>query len=211
MAWYLGIIVSGAGLFHYSVLAHFLTPCDLPAHVYSVFDFKLHLFVVIYLLVLLVWTAMGDYLRPLNTACSDSELERHQVKRLSSSLGNLTEALRKNSSDQESLISSTGIFVPMQNMKHNVTEKVAQVSLWLLLPLTCPLCKSTCSYTMVHAHSAAYCLQLSMVDMARLTIPSLFCQHLDTRCRCHLTVVSFIVALLYLHHDITLLTSLLNC
>ena len=75
-------------------------------------------------------TALGDYLKPLNQTSSDSELTGHRVKRLSSSMGNLnTDFLKAGSFDRESVVSSTsGIFVPMQNMKHNVTEKVAQVS-----------------------------------------------------------------------------------
>ena len=65
----------------------------------------------------------------MNQASSDSELTRYRAK-LSNSLSNIAnDVLFKKSHEKDSLHSQSkqGIFLPMQNMKHNVTEKVAQV------------------------------------------------------------------------------------
>lgn len=67
----------------------------------------------------------------LNQASSDSELTRYRAK-LSNSLSNVAhDVLFKRSPHEKTSLhsqSKQGIVVPMQNMKHNVTEKVAQVA-----------------------------------------------------------------------------------
>ncbi len=77
--------------------------------------------------------ATGNHVRQtlLNLASSDSELNKHRAK-LSHSLTNVAQDyIMKKSQEKDSVISSSkqGIFLPMQNMKHNVTEKVAQVTI----------------------------------------------------------------------------------
>ena len=73
----------------------------------------------------------GNYLRRnlLNQARSDSELAAYRAH-LSTSMSNIAnELIYHKTHEQDSLLTEKqGIFVPMQNMKHNVTEKVAQVS-----------------------------------------------------------------------------------
>ena len=73
----------------------------------------------------------GNYLRRtlLNQARSDSELATYRAH-LSTSMSNIAnELIYHKPHDHDSLLTSKqGIFLPMQNMKHNVTEKVAQVS-----------------------------------------------------------------------------------
>ncbi|KAK2152153.1 hypothetical protein LSH36_338g02006 [Paralvinella palmiformis] len=78
------------------------------------------------------WNATANHLRQnfLSTAASDSELSKCRTK-LSNSLRNIAnDMLFSRSIEKESMLSSSkqGLFLPMHNMKHNVTEKVAQVS-----------------------------------------------------------------------------------
>ncbi|KAI0240021.1 Potassium voltage-gated channel subfamily H member 2 [Lamellibrachia satsuma] len=72
----------------------------------------------------------GNYLRRnlLNQARSDSELATYRAH-LSTSMSNIAnELIYHKPHDHDSILTSKqGIFLPMQNMKHNVTEKVAQV------------------------------------------------------------------------------------
>lgn len=77
-------------------------------------------------------TATGNHLKQnlLNQASSDSELARYRANKLSNSLSNLAnDVLFRKSQEKDAIhtASKQGIFLPMQNMKHNVTEKVAQV------------------------------------------------------------------------------------
>ena len=78
-------------------------------------------------------SATGNHLKHnlLNQASSDSELNKHRAKPISNSLSNIAnDVLYRKSHDKDSLMSSSkqGIFLPnVQNVKHNVTEKVAQV------------------------------------------------------------------------------------
>ena len=77
-------------------------------------------------------TATGNHLKQnlLNQASSDSELARYRANKLSNSLSNIAnDVLFKKSQEKDNVhtASKQGIFLPMQNMKHNVTEKVAQV------------------------------------------------------------------------------------
>ncbi len=89
-------------------------------------------------------TASGSHVTHLNQACSDSELMRYGC---SSSLSNLHGDLpfkygpgsSSMPGEKDSILSSKqGIF--MSNVKHNVTEKVAQVSLKVILPLHGRIC-----------------------------------------------------------------------
>ena len=79
--------------------------------------------------------ATGNHLKQslLNQASSDSELAKHRTK-LSHSLSNIANDVifRKGPNEKDSVISSSkqAIFLTMPNVKHNVTEKVAQVSIW---------------------------------------------------------------------------------
>ena len=70
-------------------------------------------------------------MKPLNTASSDSELHRFRTKPLSNSLVNVANDVRfkQHSQDRDSLVSSSkqGILFSPIGLKHNVTEKVAQV------------------------------------------------------------------------------------
>jgi hypothetical protein len=75
--------------------------------------------------------ATANHLRHdfLNLSSSDSELNKHRTK-LSASLTNIAnDMFFSKSPEKDSMVSASkqGIFLPMQNMKHNVTEKVAQV------------------------------------------------------------------------------------
>ena len=78
-------------------------------------------------------TATGNHLKNnlLNQqASSDSELAKHRAK-LSNSLTNIAnDVIFRKSAEKDSVISSSkGLFLPsVQNVKHNVSEKVAQVS-----------------------------------------------------------------------------------
>lgn len=87
----------------------------------------------------LVWyvkTATGNHLKQnlLNQASSDSELTRYRANKLSNSLSNIANDVlfKKSQGDKNDVHSASkqGLFLPMQNMKHNVTEKVAQVRCW---------------------------------------------------------------------------------
>jgi len=80
---------------------------------------------------------MGNNIRnTLNQASSDSELTSEFINRAAAAAahGPLSDSsdlhLKKSDKDLQSLISSSKYIYlsPMQNMKHNVTEKVAQVS-----------------------------------------------------------------------------------
>ena len=75
--------------------------------------------------------ATGNHVKPLNTASSDSELHRFRTKPLSNSLVNVANDVRfkQHSQDRDSLVSSSkqGILFSPIGLKHNVTEKVAQV------------------------------------------------------------------------------------
>lgn len=84
---------------------------------------------------------MGNNIRnTLNQASSDSELAGEFMNRSSHGpLGDSSDLhLKKSDKDLHSLISSSKYIYlsPMQNMKHNVTEKVAQVSISSLKPVT---------------------------------------------------------------------------
>jgi hypothetical protein len=80
----------------------------------------------------------------LNQASSDSELSRYRI-RLSGSQPNVANDVsqRKKSSERDthSAVSSNkqqqGLFLPMQNMRHNMSEKVAQVSEFKVHSLHC--------------------------------------------------------------------------
>jgi hypothetical protein len=66
----------------------------------------------------------------INTASSDSELVKNRAKQVNDNLSStLVDHLNKSIADQDgSIPSAKGIFLPnVQNMKHNVSEKVAQV------------------------------------------------------------------------------------
>ncbi|CAH1789257.1 unnamed protein product [Owenia fusiformis] len=73
----------------------------------------------------------GNHLKNfLNQASSDSDLSRHKANLISNSLTNIAnEVIFKKSQDKDSIISSSkGLFLPsVQNVKNNVSEKVAQV------------------------------------------------------------------------------------
>ncbi len=75
--------------------------------------------------------ATGNHVKQLNTASSDSELHRFRTKPLSSSMNNVGNDVRfkQHSQDRDSLVSSSkqGILFSPIGLKHNVTEKVAQV------------------------------------------------------------------------------------
>jgi hypothetical protein len=69
-----------------------------------------------------------------NQASSDSELSRYRVKLGGSQINVGNDVSQKKSSERDthSAISSSkqqqhGLFLPMQNMRHNVGQKVAQV------------------------------------------------------------------------------------
>ena len=76
-------------------------------------------------------TATGNHVKMLNTASSDSELHRYRTKPLSNSMINVNNDVRfkQHSQDRDSLVSSSkqGILFSPIGLKHNVTEKVAQV------------------------------------------------------------------------------------
>ena len=65
-------------------------------------------------------------------AASDSELVKYRTK--SNSMANVHDPLFFGDGDNDSICSSNkGFLFPMQNVKHNVTEKVAQVCICIIV------------------------------------------------------------------------------
>ncbi len=74
----------------------------------------------------------GNHIKQLNSASSDSELHRFRTKPLSTSLSNMAALnndmlYKQRSLDRDSMTSSKGLLFSPIGLKHNVTEKVAQV------------------------------------------------------------------------------------
>ncbi|XP_069110947.1 voltage-gated inwardly rectifying potassium channel KCNH6-like isoform X2 [Argopecten irradians] len=79
------------------------------------------------------WTGNHVKSNCINQTCSDSELAKHRTKQLTDSSGNLlADSLQVGwTPDRDGAMpgSGKGVFLPnVQNMKHNVSEKVAQAS-----------------------------------------------------------------------------------
>lgn len=75
-----------------------------------------------------LFTAMGNHVKPnlINMAQSDSDLARHKARQFADSLNNISNEVLKKGEKEGMFASTKGLFLP--NMKHNVSEKVAQVS-----------------------------------------------------------------------------------
>ncbi len=79
-----------------------------------------------------IQTVTGNHIKQLNSASSDSELHRFRTKPLSNSLTNMAALnsdvlFKQQSLDRDSMTSSKGLLFSPIGLKHNVTEKVAQV------------------------------------------------------------------------------------
>ncbi|XP_055959175.1 potassium voltage-gated channel subfamily H member 7 [Patella vulgata] len=73
----------------------------------------------------------GNHIRSnfVNTASSDSELAKHRAKQFTDSISNIASDSIKKTPDKDGVLpTAKGLLLPnMQNMKQNVSEKVAQV------------------------------------------------------------------------------------
>lgn len=80
---------------------------------------------------LFIYLGIGNHVKSsmIIQASSDSELIKNRAKQVNDSLGNATaDNMNKMPDPDGSIPSAKGIFLPnVQNMKHNVSEKVAQV------------------------------------------------------------------------------------
>ncbi|XP_064613900.1 potassium voltage-gated channel subfamily H member 6-like [Liolophura sinensis] len=71
--------------------------------------------------------SMGNHVKPnlINMAQSDSDLARHKARQFADSLNNISNDVLKKGEKEGMFASTKGLFLP--NMKHNVSEKVAQI------------------------------------------------------------------------------------
>ena len=87
---------------------------------------------IITIYIFFITAVMGNHVKSIqmNQASSDSELTKFRTRTLQDSQIDLTEAEKLKALDGLSQ-NAKGLFLPgVQNMKHNVSEKVAQVILY---------------------------------------------------------------------------------